>query len=197
MITPSQQMLEDSSAMSLVLPSRASRVVARLLVASLVVAALVLYVTPWQQSAPGSGRVVAYAPDERRQNLEAPIEGRVVRWFVREGTVVKKGDPIVDLSDNDPDILVRLRTERDAIAARLDAAKARARSMEFRIDSLEESRKSAIAAAESRVRMATQRVSAAEQALTLANATLSTARLNIERQRSLAEQGLTSKRQLE
>jgi biotin carboxyl carrier protein len=171
--------------------------VASLLVASFVLVAVVLYVTPWQQSAPGAGRVVAYAPDERRQNLEAPMEGRVLRWFVREGSVVKKGDPIVDLTDNDPDILMRLRTERDAIASRLDAARARARSLESRIDSLQDSRKSGIAASESRIRMATQRVVAAEQTVTLANATLKAAKLNIERQRLLAEQGLTSKRQLE
>ncbi len=186
-----------SSAMSLVQSSRASRIVARLLVAAVVLVAVVLYVTPWQQSAAGTGRVVAFAPDERRQNLGAPIEGRVLRWFVREGSVVKKGDPIVDLTDNDPDILMRLRTERDAIASRLDAAMARARSLESRIDSLQESRKSGIAASESRIRMATQRVVAVEQSVTLANATLTAAKLNIERQGALAEQGLTSKRQLE
>lgn len=197
MNTSANASLEAASAMSLVLPSRTSRVVARLLVCALVLSSLVLYLTPWQQSAPGAGRVVAYAPDERRQNLEAPIEGRVVRWFVREGSVVKQGDPIVDLSDNDPDIMERLRAERDATVARLDAAKARVRSIEFRIESLEDSMRSGIAAAESRVRMATQRVAAADQALALADATLSTAKLNIERQRLLAEQGLTSKRQLE
>lgn len=185
------------SAMDLVVPYHANRVIARLLVAALAVTILVLALTPWQQSAQGAGRVVAYAPEERRQNLEAPIEGRVLRWFVREGSVVKKGDPIVDLTDNDPDILSRLRAERDAVVARMDAAKARARSMESRIDALEDSRRSAGNAAESRVRMATQRVSAAEQALALANATLATARINIERQRALADQGLTSKRQLE
>jgi multidrug efflux pump subunit AcrA (membrane-fusion protein) len=183
--------------MSLVQPSRAGRIVARLLVAAVALVAIVLYVTPWQQSAPGTGRVVAYAPDERRQNLEAPMEARVLRWYVREGSVVKKGDPIVDLTDNDPDILMRLRTERDAVASRLDAARARARSLESRIDSLQDSRKSAIAASESRIRMATQRAVAAEQSITLANATLTTAKLNVDRQRSLAEQGLTSQRQLE
>lgn len=197
MSAPAQEHIEAPSAMALVLPSRPDRVLARLLVALFLLIAIVLTVTPWQQSAAGEGRVVAYAPDERRQNLEAPIEGRVLRWFVREGSVVTKGDPIVDLTDNDPDIMMRLRSERDAVAARLDAAKARARSMEFRIDSLEDSRKSAIAAAESRIRMATQRVSAAEQAVSLATATLTTARLNIERQRSLTNQGLTSQRQLE
>jgi membrane fusion protein, adhesin transport system len=186
-----------SSAMSLVQPSRASRVVARLLVAAFFLIAVVLSVTPWQQSAPGTGRVVAYAPDERRQNLEAPIEGRVLRWFVREGSVVKQGDPIMDLTDNDPDIVMRLRSERDAIAARLEAATARARSLESRVNSLQDSRQSGIAASESRIRMAAQRVVAAEQAVTLANATLTAAKLNIERQRLLADQGLTSKRQLE
>lgn len=185
------------TAMDLVRPSRASRVVARLLLAALVLASLVLYVTPWQQSAPGAGRVVAYAPDERRQNIEAPIEGRVLRWFVREGSVVKKGAPIVDLTDNDPDILMRLRAERDAVASRLDAARARARSIESRVDSLEDSREGAVNAAQSRARMATQRVAGAEQVVALAEATLATAKLNIERQRALAAQGLTSKRQLE
>lgn len=189
--------MPTGTAMDLVRSSRAATVIARFVIAMLVLGTLVLTVTPWQQSAPGAGRVVAYAPDERRQNLEAPIEGRILRWYVHEGSAVKKGDPIVELSDNDPDILARLRQERDAVAARLDAAKARARSMEWRVDSLEEGRKSGINAADSRIRMATQRVRAAEQAVQLAEATLATAKANIDRQRALAEKGLTSKRQLE
>ncbi|CAN5797800.1 HlyD family efflux transporter periplasmic adaptor subunit [soil metagenome] len=189
--------VSSGSAMDLCRPSRVGRVVARRLGVTFWLFGLILAVTPWQQSAPGAGRVVAFAPNERRQNLEAPIEGRVLRWYVREGTVVRKGDPIVELSDNDPDILMRLRSERDAIAARLEAAKARARSMESRVDSLGDSRKSAISAAESRIRMATQRVLASEQAVSLAKATLDTAPLNLERQTALTEKGLTSKRQLE
>ncbi|MFO0665426.1 MAG: HlyD family efflux transporter periplasmic adaptor subunit [Polyangiaceae bacterium] len=185
------------TAMDLVPPSPGTSVLSRLLLWAFALLTILLVFTPWQQSASGQGRVVAFAPDERRQNIEAPIEGRVLRWYVREGSVVKKGDPIVELTDNDPDILARLRAERDAIASRLDAARARARSIEVRIDSLEDSRTSGISAAESRIRMATQRVSAAQQALALAEATLHTAKLNTERQRTLTDQGLTSKRQLE
>ena len=187
----------SSTAMDLVLPSRVGRVLARLLAGALLLVAVVLYFTPWQQSAPGAGRVVAYAPEERRQNLEAPIEGRVLRWYVREGSLVKRGDPIVDLSDNDPDILARLRSERDAVAARREAALARASSMEERIGSVDDSRQSGIAAAESRIKMAAQRIEAATQALTLAEATLAIATANVERQQPLTQQGLTSKRQLE
>jgi multidrug efflux pump subunit AcrA (membrane-fusion protein) len=183
--------------MDMVQPSEAGRVMARVLVGAMGLIAFVLVVTPWQQTAPGSGKVVAYAPDERRQNIESPIEGRVLRWYVQEGSPVKKGDPLVDLTDYDPDALTRLSTERDAVAARLEAARQRAQSIQFRISSMEDSRASAIAAAESRVRMAVQRVTASEQAVALAEATLHTAELNIARQSSLAEKGLVSTRQVE
>ncbi|MEY4545269.1 MAG: hypothetical protein RL685_1464 [Pseudomonadota bacterium] len=185
------------SAMDLVPPASASRTLARVLLAALALLVLLLALTPWQQTAPGSGRVVAYVPDERQQNLEAPIEGRVLRWYVREGSVVGAGDPIVDLSDNDPEILTRLRSERDAIEARLDATRARAHALESRVEALEDSGSSAIAAARSRVLMAGQRVVAAEQAITLAQAARSAAELNFKRQKTLAASGLTSGRQLE
>ncbi len=183
--------------MEMVRPSKAGRVLSRLVFAFMVALALLLAITPWQQSADGMGRVIAYAPDERKQNLEAPVEGRILIWHVREGTLVKKGDKIVDLTDNDPEILSRLRTEREALEDRLEAARARLASLDSRIDSLTDSRRNAISAADSRITMATQRMLAAGQALTLADASMETARLNVERQRILETKGLSSKRQVE
>ena len=87
---------------------RAARVLARLLLLLIGGAAVLLVVTPWQQNVTGTGRVIAYNPEERPQNVEAPIDGRIVRWHVVEGSSVEKGDPLVDLSDNDPSILERL-----------------------------------------------------------------------------------------
>lgn len=186
-----------TTAMELVRPSPASRAIARVLLAGLGLLAAVLSLTPWQQSAAGAGRVVAYAPEERQQDIGAPVDGRIRRWLVREGSFVRKGEPIVDLSDIDPEILLRLRRERDAIIDRVETARVRARSLEERIQSLEVARTSGVVAADSRVQMAADRVVAAEQALALAEATLETAKLNVQRQKSLTQQGLTSKRQLE
>jgi membrane fusion protein, adhesin transport system len=177
--------------------SKPRRTLAQLLLVALAVGIAVLYFTPWQQSAPGGGRVVAYAPAERQQPIEAPIDGRIQKWFVQEGQTVKKGHLIVELTDNDPEVLMRLRNERDAVVDRLNAARQRAISLEARIDSLEDSKRNALLAADSRVLMAEQRVRAAEQGVALAEATLHTATLNGERQRSLTQQGLTSERQLE
>ena len=185
------------SAMTLVRSSKPTNLLARLLASLLVLGAAALTFTPWVQTSIGKGRVVAYAPLERQQLLEAPVEGRIVHWYVREGSRVRKGDPIVDISDNDPSILERLRAERDAIMGRIDAAKTRQESITRRITSLETSRTSAIAAAASRVRMATEREKAADRAVEASVAAEKTTRANVERQRDLEARGLASRRALE
>lgn len=76
---------------------------------------------PWMQTVHGYGRVIALNPEERRQELTAPIEGRIQKWYVQEGQKVKKGDPIVELSDNDEQIITRMNTERDALEKKFEA----------------------------------------------------------------------------
>lgn len=124
-----------------------------LLFTALVVA---LALMPWQQSVSGAGRVVAGTPLERQQTISAPVDGRVLRWHVAEGTRVKQGDLIVEISDNDPGMVERLRGE-------LKDARERQQSLGDRIAGLQASRESAMAAAESRIGMAMERISAAER----------------------------------
>lgn len=174
-----------------------TRRLAMLLIVMYACIAVALVAVPWQQTAHGEGRVVAYAPLERQQIVQAPIEGRVSRWHVLEGSRVKRGDPIVDLTDNDPEIHARLRAERDALVARIDAANARARSIDSRAGSLSASRRAAVQAAEARRRMAGDRVRAALKALEAAEAQNRVTALNLIRQEKLFNEGLTSKRQLE
>jgi adhesin transport system membrane fusion protein len=184
-------------ALNLVPASRPARVVARMGVVTLLVSIFVLVVVPWQQSVVGTGRVIAYSPTERQQNIEAPIEGRVVQWAVQEGTRVKKGELVVELADNDPDLVQRLERERSAVLARIEAAKARMDSIEGRMDALRASGANAGTATSERARMASERTRAAEQAVEAARASQETARLNVERQRQLSGSGLVSRRQVE
>lgn len=156
-----------------------------------------LLLAPWQQNVSGSGRVVAYSPTQRPQNVEAPVDGRVVRFFVQEGSRVAAGDPIAEISDNDPALLNRLREERDAVRERQEAARARLGALDDRIASLTGSRRAAVSAAGSRAKMAKERLSAAEQAVQAAEATQKTAQLNFARQQALFEKGLASSRALE
>ena len=185
------------SALHMVRPAGGATKVARRIVITLAVAFVSLFLIPWQQSSFGRGRVIAFAPLDRRQNLEAPIDGRIVTWEVREGSKVKVGDVIALLADNDPDIVARMRLERSAVEDRLLAARARVRSFEDRMTSLETSRTVGFAAAGSRARMARDRIVSAERALDAAVGAEKTAKLNVERQRALAKDGLTSQRAVE
>ena len=70
---------------------------------------------PWQQTVYGDGQVVAYSPGERKQVISAPISGLIDKWYVNEGSIVKRGDKIVQLRDQDPQLLNRLHAEKTAI----------------------------------------------------------------------------------
>ena len=82
---------------------------------------LILLLTPWQQTAVGTGRVIAYSPGDRIQQITATVEGRVVKWHVREGDKVKEGDILARMADNDPEIVNRLTQEREALRREISA----------------------------------------------------------------------------
>jgi membrane fusion protein, adhesin transport system len=186
-----------SVASRLVRTPRALRIVARLLAVVGAVLSVMLVFAPWQQSIQGSGRVVAFAPVERQQEVDAPIEGRVTRWYVREGSIVRKGDLLLEISDNDPSILQRLQEERTAVIARREAASTRAQNIISRQKSLDASRNAAVTAAENRVKMAAERTRAAKQAVEATQAGETAAKLNLDRQSSLSDAGLASTRTYE
>ncbi|GBF51149.1 efflux pump protein [Leptospira ryugenii] len=189
--------LERLPAYRLVQTAKPAQTLAYLLLFLFVITIFFLVVLPWQQTTTGYGRVVAYAPLDRQQLIESPVNGRVVKWYVHEGSKIKKGDPIIDISDNDPEFINRIKQEKEALLLRLEAARDREESLRSRIQALRSSKSNAYTAADSRRMMAIDRVTASEQAVDAAKAALKTATINLERQKQLLEKGLTSKRNLE
>ncbi len=165
---------------------------------SLFLAMLVfLALTPWQQNVQGVGRVVAYIPGDRQQMIGAPVEGRIARWLVKEGSKVKQGEVIAELLDNDPLLLQRLANERQVLLDRQTAVDNRVETFRAQLRMAELSRPQALAAAKSRIEMGKQRQNAAAQALDAARAARQTALLNLNRQQQLQQKGLASRRTLE
>ncbi len=117
---------EHIEALFATLPARPPsplRALAGAVVLLLIAAGGLLWYVPWLQTAPGAGQIVALNPADRVQPISALVEGRVSRWFVRDGSVVKAGDPIVEISDIDPRFVERLQAERAAVANGLEAAR--------------------------------------------------------------------------
>lgn len=152
---------------------------------------------PWQQNLSGAGQVVAFAPDQRSQPVQATISGLVTRWHVIEGQVVEEGDVLVELSDNDPERLNRLSSQVEAAETRLEAYQSAVRAYEERLEAVRRSQRAQIATARQEVTIAQQSLAAQREALAAAEASLATNELQQRRIRDLAGEGLASQRDRE
>lgn len=90
------------------------KVLPKLILIFLGLTIMILCLTPWQQTSKGYGYIIASDPNHRAQNISAPINGRIKKWYVKDGSIVKKDDKLVEIVDNDPLILERIKSERDA-----------------------------------------------------------------------------------
>jgi multidrug resistance efflux pump len=149
------------------------------------IALVALILLPWRQFVGGSGRVIAYNPLERSLTIEAPLPGKVHRAFVVEGQQVAEGDPLFEIVDNDPNLLVNMLQQRESAAARRDAAKTRVESLALQISEQERALPLALDAAKTR--------------LAAARFAAETARLQFERLKGLHadKRGLVSQRDFE
>lgn len=181
----------------LVPPPTGARRLARGLGIIFVVALIVFVAAPWQQNVSGSGRVIAFAPQDRQQPIQAAVKGRIVKWFVREGDHVEKGDPIVEIQDNDPDYFARLRQGQEAVESQLGTYELQVEQLTGYVNALAEARDRAVEQANTEVAQAEQKVRAAMQKLTAATAASETASINLRRVNELFDKGIQSKRKLE
>lgn len=149
---------------------------------------------PWQQNIRGWGRVTAMAPLERQQTVKAPISGRVVRWWVKEGSQVQEGDRLVEISDIDPDFMERLVTQRDALRGKNERSRDKVTSYEQHIANLASTRDLSVSAAAFRVSMAREKLRAAEATALATRASLKAAEIQLQRHQNLVRDGLVSTR---
>lgn len=181
----------------LVPPPRCAAPLARAMVAAFALFGLAALLAPWQQTALGSGRVVAYAPQQRQQTIEAPVPGRVSRWLVQEGSRVEEGALIVEMRDNDAELLQRLATERATLETRLMNHEARVQTLEDRLSSLRRAQRAQVVSAEAEVAIAQEELLGVRQKLTAVQAEREANMLNFRRQSELVKDGLSSQREVE
>ncbi|MFN3426366.1 MAG: HlyD family secretion protein [Candidatus Thermochlorobacter sp.] len=135
----------------------------------------------WQQNVAGSGTVTSFVPATRPQTIDAQIDGRIIKWYVNEGAIVKAGDTIATLRDIDTKFLAENFVEYQR-AVRDNTA----REAELEI-----------VQAENKVRQAEQKLKAAKQVVEQANVDVQIARTQYWRAVELERQGLVARKDLE
>lgn len=62
-------------------------------------AAIITLFLPWTQNIKVKGDVTSLYQSQRPQQLNSPIPGRIIKWNVKNGDYVKKGDTLLQLSE--------------------------------------------------------------------------------------------------
>ncbi len=131
-------------ALNLVNTPKKYKIVRNYLIGTLFILLAVLFL-PWQQNVQGKGKVTPYSPADRPQTIPSVIAGRIERWLVQEGQLVKKGDTICVISEVkekffDPQLLSRtseqIGNKQDAILAKRQKIEATQRQVEALKDGL-------------------------------------------------------------
>lgn len=188
--------------------SRFARRIAKVMFALLLATIGLVLFAPWQQSIVGSGNVVAYAPEERQQTIEATIKGRIVRWGegIFENARVEKGQMIVEIQDLDPSLLGRLQdqltaTQQQREAAlqnvsanhrNLEATQTIVESLAAQVTAYTEVKLQVISSADAFIESAQQKVFAEEQHLIEQLAAFAQLTADYQRQKQLYEEKITS-----
>lgn len=92
-----------------------------LLIGFVIVVLFLVYV-PWVQTTGGRGVVTTLNPNERQQEINALVPGRIVEWFVGDGARVNEGDPIARIADIDPNLVQRLEGEKQQAQIQIQTA---------------------------------------------------------------------------
>ncbi|MDB5250432.1 MAG: secretion protein HlyD family protein [Segetibacter sp.] len=85
---------------------------------------LILFL-PWTQNIRAMGTVTTLYQDQRPQQLNAIIPGKIVKWYVKEGDYVNKGDTLIMLANVkddylDPRLVQRTQEQLDAKQQKID-----------------------------------------------------------------------------
>jgi multidrug efflux pump subunit AcrA (membrane-fusion protein) len=150
--------------------SRWNRPVGIALFSLFLIAPAVSLFAPWQQNVSGSGRVAAFTPLDRPQDVQAPVTGRVIEVFVGEAEAVSKGDPLLQLIDIDPQKIARLEAKLEATRNDLQYTSQNVSTYETQMTILANARDLAVKAFTAKVEIAEERLRSARQRLQAAQA---------------------------
>jgi len=133
---------------------------------------------PWTQNINTSGIVTTQFQEQRPQQINSIIPGKIIKWWVKEGDFVQKGDTIVELADTkddylDPRLIERTNDQLIAKKQKVDFYDSKITNIKGQIVAIEEGFK----LKESAIRSKIQQL---ERKILIDSAELSAAKIDLE-----------------
>lgn len=157
---------------------------------------------PWTQNINSKGKLITLRPEQRPQTINTIIAGRIEKWYVKDGDIVKKGDTLLFISEVkdgyfDPKLVERTQSQLRVKEQSVKTYGDKVASLDNRIDALLESGKLKMQQAQIKLKQTRLKVVSDSIDNQVAKQNYEMAKDQYERFEKLAKEGLKSQTELE
>jgi len=122
---------------------KSSHKLLKVIYAFFIVIFIILFL-PWTQNIRSKGTLTTLRPEQKPQTINTIISGKIEKWYVKDGDLVKKGDTILFLSEIkndylDPELIGRTQKQLKTKELSVVSYNNKVQSLDNRIDALIES----------------------------------------------------------
>ena len=157
---------------------------------------------PWTQNIQTKGYITTLYQDQRPQEINSPIPGKIQKWYVKEGDYIKKGDTILVISEIkedylDPNLINRTQEQVQAKKEAVENYQGKISTAGSQIAALSEARKLKILQLQNKVAQLENKLKGEKAELVAAENDLRLSTDQFQRQQKMFEEGLVSQTQLQ
>ncbi|MDR6160046.1 multidrug efflux pump subunit AcrA (membrane-fusion protein) [Chryseobacterium sp. SLBN-27] len=159
--------------------------------------AIIVLFLPWTQNIKVMGNVTTLYQEQRPQQLNSPIPGKIIKWYVKNGDYVKKGDTILQLSEVkddyfDPLLVKRTQQQVEAKKGVRDYYEAKVGTTNSQLQALSTAKDLKLNQIDIKISQLKNKLAGEEAELAAANNELKLSEDQYARQKKMYDEGLVS-----
>jgi multidrug efflux pump subunit AcrA (membrane-fusion protein) len=192
---------EDFWALKSVIKEKSSKKIVRVFYVFFFLAFVFMFI-PWTQNVRSNGKLITLRPEQRPQTINTIIAGRIEKWYVKDGDIVKKGDTLLFISEVkdgyfDPKLIERTKDQIRVKEQSVRTYGDKVVSLDNRIDALIESGKLKLQQAQIKLKQTRLKLISDSIDYQVARNNYDIAKDQFERFEKLTKEGLKSQTDLE
>jgi multidrug resistance efflux pump len=163
---------------------------------------VVILFLPWTQNIKAKGTITTLYQEQRPQDINSPIPGKIMKWWVKEGDFVKKGDTILQISEIkedylDPNLVGRTQQQVEAKKGTITYYQGKIATVGSQIEALNSAKKLKIEQLNNKLRQLDNKLTGERAELQAVNNEFALAKDQYDRQQKMFDEGLVSQTQLQ
>lgn len=163
---------------------------------------LIFLLLPWTQNIRAKGTVTTLYQQQRPQQVNTIIGGRVLQWYIKEGDYVKEGDTLVRLAEVktdylDPELLQRTKEQLSGKQLSVDYYKSKVSTSDQQIGAINNGLQLKLSQLMNKLSQQRLKLQADSAELVAANNDFNIGEKQYNRQKAMYDSGLVSLTQLE